>query len=1698
MKYSRLFTFVFSVYVTVMSGSSWAAKVSSSNLDSQVADPSEVSITLSDQKRIKQIQKMFEPEHVSGELLVKIDTGRNSLWTRALSTVNLSPGFADVVSGLGGSAEPLSRGAKTVLFEKRGLFSGQEEVYQVSQLDEHEIVNAVKQLEVLDSVVYIEPNFIRRPFVDEIASASTDPGASKQWHLNTINAPQGWNELKKLGIEPGGSRDMIVAVIDTGVDLTHEDLDDNLWVNSQEIAGDNIDNDGNGYVDDVHGVSTVSNQHSGDPTDDHGHGTHVAGIVAAEGKNHLGGVGVAYNARIMSIKAAQYSGIFTSADIAEAIYYAYDHGATVINMSFGGYGSSQTERDAMQAAFGSTVLVAAAGNNGKWNDRACTNTAAVMYPAAYPWVLSVMARKQSAGLTGVLADFSNRDCIAQDSYEYEMMAPGVDIYSTLPGNQYASWDGTSMASPVVAGMAALVRSKFNDRDSNENYIYSSRFIMGQLGATGAVEAGAVDENKKQHSYHNADLYNALTIIPEPDVGYINHWVIDDDSVGGNVSGDADGKVDAGETVELAMMIRNHWGKADDVTVTLAAKAGVVTADPYVTWDVDSVNYGAVSSFNEDDNGITYDSGLRITALTNPFRFTVSNDAPNNHLIPIEVTITAKNGYTENAPAVDQKKSNFYLQVQKGRELPNVIASDAAGTDGGSLDTDGVEDNVITLDNSSLWIVDEMVLISAGVTLKITEGASLQFHSGEPLGPYDSPVNAGMQVEGTLNIVGTVDNPVKLYPSDLYSNRMVIIEEAGNGAANIQYVEITNPYLLISSIDHIKTNRGSDASFLDWKYDDEDDGWLRTFASVVSADNVSNGQFYKMGSPNHVSGHDDDISGFGVPTCTTCLFDGGNISKPKSYNWYAKAGSSSSSKLVGSENVFLNNYKEVTLTYSDPFIRSSIFAHLGEKSTVAFPQVGSDFKNNAILNNWKNPDKERWIKFRFPEGRDDSFDLSGNFWGGASEALIHESIKDQQDDFNLAQAVITPVLTTAPETAYPFVADIRLLDSDEVGRTSGEFGAEVMIWEIKFNRDMDQTIQPQVSFGPDIPYTDFNISGDWVGARTWKGSYNITPVTGDGWQFIRVAGAVAAGDAWLVTGDDSERFRFEVITSGAEAMVLQANAGEGKVTLTWMQDDFDMLAGYNLYRSTTQGGGYTRVNPYLIPAETLFYADTDVNPGQVYYYKFTVVQTSMKESDYSNMSSGAPNDTVSPVITHTAVISAQPGESLTIRATATDNVAVTGATLFYRNFSEEGWHQQTMIQGDGDTWRATLAGSIVVGTGLDYYLTATDGVSPDAGSGYGNPYKVTITAGDRDGDGVPNDQDQFPDDPNYTTDGDSDGMPDAWERGHWGSETVANESTDQDGDGLGDKEEYLLGTDPKVDSESMIVIADVSASTGVQVDLNLNFDQADDVEVHSLFMQLEIGTSAVTYRDAAGTLPNGWTLSTMAPPAAPNSDSPLIVNIQGWGPVALGDVTVSLPIVLDSSLQDQGNSINLKLLGDSYIYDENGESLPLSMQQGSISLSGGSHSYNLAVGWNMVGFPYVPPNGIKGVESAIPDAQSIWNFENNSWKMYDKNNSGPLAHLNNLTSLNSAAGYWILMNAESPNSMLSGQPIISSNQLKDGWNMVAVTADITSSKFVDDNSVKSVWTWDAVERKWRSNIDGTPEFLNSLQTMRPGTGYYVMK
>ncbi|MDP6095040.1 MAG: S8 family serine peptidase, partial [Gammaproteobacteria bacterium] len=425
----------------------------------------------------------------------------------------------------------------------------------------------VKALNSFPEVGVAEAAFERRIKLDgALISDLDDPLKTDQWHLTAAQVPAAWEHLQANDL-PAGGLGLTVAVIDTGVDYLHPDLVDNMWVNTLEVPGNGMDDDDNGFIDDIHGVAVVSESfsHSGDPNDDHGHGTHVAGIIAATGGNDIGGVGIAYNARIMAIKAAQYSGVLTTVDIAEAILYAVDNGADIINMSFGGYGRSLLEEDALAIAYSQAVLVAAAGNNGKPNQFNCLG--APMYPAAHPWVLGVMARTEQPNAKGdYKAGFSNWDCVADNGLEYELMAPGTAIWSTLPGEGYAAWSGTSMAAPVVAGIAALARTKWPDKS-----VYSSRFIMGQAAATGPDLQAFTPLNKPPVFYREANAFNAVTILPAPALSYEEHWLFDETTR--SDANDSDGRIDSGETVELAIVIRNRWGKADNVVATLSTPSG---------------------------------------------------------------------------------------------------------------------------------------------------------------------------------------------------------------------------------------------------------------------------------------------------------------------------------------------------------------------------------------------------------------------------------------------------------------------------------------------------------------------------------------------------------------------------------------------------------------------------------------------------------------------------------------------------------------------------------------------------------------------------------------------------------------------------------------------------------------------------------------------------------------------------------------------------------------------------------------------------------------------------------------------------------------------------------------------------------------------------------------------------------------------
>jgi subtilisin family serine protease len=257
-----------------------------------------------------------------------------------------------------------------------------------------------------------------------------------QWDLDQINAPEVWAK----GYTGQG---ITVAVIDSGVDYTHPDLDADIWSNTRETAGNGVDDDGNGYVDDVRGWDFVDRDNT--PLDVDGHGTHVAGTIAAE-NNGTGITGVAYGARIMPVRVLDDTGNGTNLNIAAGIRYAADNGARVINLSLGGGGDSDSIKSAVQyAAEKGAVVVMASGNN---------STSSPDFPAslASQWGIAVGA----VDINQQVASFSN-DAGASSQLKY-VVAPGKDIYSTIPNKAYAYYDGTSMAAPHVAGVAALILS----------------------------------------------------------------------------------------------------------------------------------------------------------------------------------------------------------------------------------------------------------------------------------------------------------------------------------------------------------------------------------------------------------------------------------------------------------------------------------------------------------------------------------------------------------------------------------------------------------------------------------------------------------------------------------------------------------------------------------------------------------------------------------------------------------------------------------------------------------------------------------------------------------------------------------------------------------------------------------------------------------------------------------------------------------------------------------------------------------------------------------------------------------------------------------------------------------------------------------------------------------------------------------------
>lgn len=544
---------------------------------------------------------------------------------------------------------------------------------------------AVEMFKEVSEVEYAEPNYLAFISADGTATDSatyvSEPLYSEQWAPAAINLPALWNMSLADAKRP------VIAILDTGVDINHPDLKDNIWTNEKEANGSDFeDDDNNGYCDDVHGWDFIHNTAIiSDGMDGNGHGTHCAGIAAAVGNNGIGVTGANPNAMILPIKVMGDDGTGDVATIVRGIDYAVASGANILSMSLGS-GNSTAEYQALSKAYAAYIpTVAAAGNSGK----SIYAIGQPTFPAAYDIVLGVMA----SGQNGQRASYSNydpdgpfytqyantdRNYSQKDNtslgefWNYDLMAPGTGIMSTLPGGKYGKLSGTSMATPLVAGaLSRMLQVKGFD--------YAKDYgIFGDM-AEAKMKGTDVFDAKAAVSYDESNREVALRLLA---------ITIDDKEFG-----DGDGNADAGETIAIYPTIRSLWGEAKNIKVS-------ITENP----NVNDSAYTIVE--NGADFGFTVNSRGSATAK-NPIKIKIGEKVNDGYTIPLTFDFTCDNMSGE--PMHTHQRA--YIDVVNAVEIGGMLTENT------------------TLYPNVHYRVTKNIAVPKGVTLTIKPGTVLKFKDG---------------------------------------------------------------------------------------------------------------------------------------------------------------------------------------------------------------------------------------------------------------------------------------------------------------------------------------------------------------------------------------------------------------------------------------------------------------------------------------------------------------------------------------------------------------------------------------------------------------------------------------------------------------------------------------------------------------------------------------------------------------------------------------------------------------------------------------------------------------------------------------------------------------------------------------------------------------------------------------------------------
>jgi hypothetical protein len=417
-------------------------------------------------------------------------------------------------------------------------------------------------------------------FVYELDYTPNDPSYSSQYALSKISAALAWDINK-------GDTSVVIGIVDTGVDWDHPDLAANIWTNWNEIPNNGIDDDNNGYIDDIRGwdFGGLSGTPDNNPMEDQpDHGTHVAGIASAVTDNGIGVASIGFNCKLMPVKTTRNDSRGSNGPYViygyEGIVYAADNGAKVINCSWGGTGFSLLGQETINYATAQgSLVVAAAGNSNSTNNH---------YPSSYKGVLSVV----STTSTDTKSSFSNY------GYTVDVSAPGSSIYNTWQNDTYATLSGTSMASPLTAGLAALVFSQFPSYNAEQvgeqirvncDDIYNVNPSFQYLLGSGRINAF------KSLNSTNSKSVRAIEVNFSDEAP----------------NGDGDGIFEAGETISVGVKFKNYLTPTSFLSIQLESR------NSYSSVINNIFDVGSIGTLNEFNN---YNS---------KFTFTISSSVPQN-------------------------------------------------------------------------------------------------------------------------------------------------------------------------------------------------------------------------------------------------------------------------------------------------------------------------------------------------------------------------------------------------------------------------------------------------------------------------------------------------------------------------------------------------------------------------------------------------------------------------------------------------------------------------------------------------------------------------------------------------------------------------------------------------------------------------------------------------------------------------------------------------------------------------------------------------------------------------------------------------------------------------------------------------------------------------------------------------------------